>query len=188
MPTCISVDNCICHFSPLRSDPPVVLKAGQLVKVDLGVHIDGYIATAAHTVVVGTSKSNKIKGNHAVLIKATYEAMEIAIRSLRAGNTNLQITANIDKVLFAVAFSKNFQTAAEYGVTPIENMLSHQLQRNQIDGEKQIIQNPGEKQRQEMEKAEIDKHEAYAIDILFSTGKGTFGIFWMFSIASPRNV
>ena len=33
MPTCISVDNCICHFSPLRSDTPVYLKDGQLVKV-----------------------------------------------------------------------------------------------------------------------------------------------------------
>ena len=51
-------------------------------------------------------------------------------------------------------------------------MLSHQLQRNQIDGEKQIIQNAGDKQKQEMEKVEIDKHEVYAIDILFSTGKG----------------
>ncbi|KAJ1360579.1 hypothetical protein KIN20_019596 [Parelaphostrongylus tenuis] len=26
MPTCISVDHCICHFSPLRSDPPTKLK------------------------------------------------------------------------------------------------------------------------------------------------------------------
>lgn len=55
MPTCVSVDNCICHFSPLRSDPPVVLRNGQMVKVDLGAHIDGFIATAAHTVVVGAS-------------------------------------------------------------------------------------------------------------------------------------
>lgn len=33
MPTCISVDHCICHYSPLRSDPPVILKNGQMVKV-----------------------------------------------------------------------------------------------------------------------------------------------------------
>uniref|UniRef100_A0A0K0DK28 Zn-dependent protease n=1 Tax=Angiostrongylus cantonensis TaxID=6313 RepID=A0A0K0DK28_ANGCA len=44
--------------------------------------------------------------------------------------------------------------------------------RDQIDGEKQIIQNPGEKQRMEMERFTIEKHEVYAIDILFSTGKG----------------
>src|SRR4051812_19792633 len=28
-PVCISVDNVACHFSPLRSEPPVVLKDGQ---------------------------------------------------------------------------------------------------------------------------------------------------------------
>lgn len=160
MPTCVSVDNCICHFSPLRSDPPVTLKNGQLVKIDLGVHIDGYIATAAHTVVVGATKDNKVSGKNADLIKATYDAMEIAVRSLRKGKTNIEITSAIDK------------TAEEYSVTPIENMVSHQLERNQIDGEKQIVQNPGEKQKQEMEKVEVDNNEVYAIDIIFSTGKG----------------
>lgn len=28
MPTSISIDNCICHFSPLSSDSPVELKEG----------------------------------------------------------------------------------------------------------------------------------------------------------------
>lgn len=160
MPTCISVDHCICHFSPLRSDAPVVLKNGQMVKIDLGVHIDGYIATAAHTVVVGASPTRKVTGVHAVLLKATYDAMEVAIRMLQPGNKTMDITTAIDKV------------AADYGVIPIENMVSHQLMRDQIDGEKQIIQNPGEKQRMEMEKFTIEKYEVYAIDILFSTGKG----------------
>uniref|UniRef100_A0A1I7UB84 Peptidase_M24 domain-containing protein n=1 Tax=Caenorhabditis tropicalis TaxID=1561998 RepID=A0A1I7UB84_9PELO len=160
MPTCISVDNCICHYTPLRSETPVVLKNGQVVKIDLGTHIDGLIATAAHTVVVGASKDKKVSGKIADLLRGTYDALEIAIRSLRPETLNNDITKNIDK------------TAAEYGLTPIENMLSHQLERNLIDGEKKIIQNSGEKQKAEIEKVKIDKHEAYAIDILFSTGKG----------------
>lgn len=32
-PTCISVNNCICHFSPLKSDAPVLLKENDLVKM-----------------------------------------------------------------------------------------------------------------------------------------------------------
>ncbi|CAI5449572.1 unnamed protein product [Caenorhabditis angaria] len=110
MPTCISVDNCICHFSPLRSEAPVVLKNGQVVKIDLGTHIDGLIATAAHTVVVGASKTNKVTGKIADLIRGTYDALEVAVRSLRPDTQNMDITKNIDRV------------AAEYGVTPIENM------------------------------------------------------------------
>lgn len=60
-PTCICVNNCICHFSPLKSESPVVLKDGDVVKIDMGAHIDGFIAVVAHTLVVGSSKDNKVK-------------------------------------------------------------------------------------------------------------------------------
>ncbi|KHN80833.1 Proliferation-associated protein 2G4 [Toxocara canis] len=161
MPTCVSIDNCICHFSPLRSDPPVVLRNGQMVKVDLGAHIDGFIATAAHTVVVGASSSEKVSGTKANVIMAAYNAMEVAMRMLRPGlYKNMEITDMIDKI------------ASIYKVKPIENMLSHELKKNKIDGEKQIIQNPGEKQRSDMVKCSFEKYEAYAVDILMSTGEG----------------
>ncbi|RCN38278.1 hypothetical protein ANCCAN_15794 [Ancylostoma caninum] len=68
-------------------------------QIDLGVHIDGYIATAANTVVVGASPTNKVTGKHAALLKATYEAMEVAIRMLQPGNKNMDITAAIDKLV-----------------------------------------------------------------------------------------
>jgi methionine aminopeptidase len=32
-PTCISVNNCICHFSPVSSDPDYKLKEEDLVKM-----------------------------------------------------------------------------------------------------------------------------------------------------------
>lgn len=32
-PTCISVNNCICHFSPIPNDPDVTLQDGDLVKM-----------------------------------------------------------------------------------------------------------------------------------------------------------
>lgn len=32
-PTCLSVNNCICHFSPLISDNDVELKEGDMVKM-----------------------------------------------------------------------------------------------------------------------------------------------------------
>jgi len=58
-PTCVSSNNCICHFSPLKSDPDYLIKDGDLVKIDLGCHIDGFIAVAAHTFVVGATKDKK---------------------------------------------------------------------------------------------------------------------------------
>ena len=48
-PTCISVNNCVGHYSPLVSEDKVTLVEGDLVKIDLGVHVDGYVAVVAHT-------------------------------------------------------------------------------------------------------------------------------------------
>ena len=50
-PTCISVNEVCGHFSPLEGEH--LIKEGDLVKIDLGVHIDGYVGLAAHSIIVG---------------------------------------------------------------------------------------------------------------------------------------
>merc|ERR1712226_461985 len=159
-PTCISVNNIICHFSPLLSENDMTLNDGDLVKIDFGVHIDGFIACVGHTVVIGASKENKITGRKADVLLAAYYAAEIAQRLVKPGNNNNQVTEIVQKV------------ASEFGCTPVEGMLSHQLQQNVIDGEKTIIQNPNEAQRKDHKKCEFELHEVYGVDILISTGEG----------------
>jgi len=46
------------------------------------------------------------------------------------------------------------------------------LKRNKIDGQKVVIQNPGEKQRQETEKCDFDQYEVFGMDVLVTTGEG----------------
>ena len=162
-PTCVSVNNCICHFSPIKSDPPVLLKDGDVVKIDLGAHIDGFIAVAAHTTVVGASVDNKVTGRKADVILAAHAAAEVALRLVRPKGENYAVTDAIQKV------------AESFQCKPISGMLSHQLKRDRIDGDKSIIQNPNEAQRKEHEKCEFDVHEVYAIDVLISTGDGKVG-------------
>ncbi|KAL6086952.1 hypothetical protein STEG23_004984 [Scotinomys teguina] len=58
-PTSISVNNCVCHFSLLKSDQDYILKEGDLVKIDLGVHVDGFIANVAHTFVIGVAQGTQ---------------------------------------------------------------------------------------------------------------------------------
>jgi methionine aminopeptidase len=62
--------------------------------------------------------------------------------------------------------------------TPIENMLSHQVERFKIVGDKQIIQNPSDEQKTKTEKCTFETYEVYIIDILISTGEGFFN-FWI---------
>ncbi|XP_063360199.1 proliferation-associated protein 2G4 [Cydia amplana] len=156
-PTCVSVNNCICHFSPIPSETDYILKQGDLVKVDLGAHIEGFIAVVAHTVCVGVGE---VTGRAADVLLAAHYASEAALRLLRPDNENYAVTDAVQKI------------SAEFGCKPVEGMLSHQLKQFRIDGEKSIIQNPSEAQRKEHEKCTLETYEVYAMDVLVSTGEG----------------
>ena len=84
-PTCLSVNNCICHFSPSKNDPDLLLKEDDVVKIDLGAHIDGFVAVAAHTLVVGVSLEKKAKGRRADVILAAYNAAQATLRLVKDG-------------------------------------------------------------------------------------------------------
>ncbi|MBA0551531.1 hypothetical protein Golob_022410, partial [Gossypium lobatum] len=80
-PTCLSVNNTVCHFSPLASDTSE-LEEGDMVKIDMGCHIDGFIAVVAHTHVV---QSGPITGKQADVVAAANTAAEVALRLVRPG-------------------------------------------------------------------------------------------------------
>merc|ERR1712212_630965 len=60
-PCCISVNNCICHFSPTTNNKQedVSLVVGDMVKLDMGAHVHRFIAIVAHTVVVQGKTTNQ---------------------------------------------------------------------------------------------------------------------------------
>jgi len=159
-PTCLSVNNCICHFSPSKNDPDYLLKEDDVVKIDLGAHIDGFIAVAAHTIVVGASAEKKATGRRADVILAAYWASQAALRLMKNGGGNYAVTEAVQKITDV------------YKCKPIEGMLSHQLKQHKIDGEKTIIQNPTAAQKKEHEKCEFEQYDVFAMDVLVSTGEG----------------
>ena len=50
----------VCNYSPFANESKK-LEAGDIVKVDLGCHIDGYIAVAANTIVVPSDSMDEVK-------------------------------------------------------------------------------------------------------------------------------
>uniref|UniRef100_G1Q6C5 Peptidase M24 domain-containing protein n=1 Tax=Myotis lucifugus TaxID=59463 RepID=G1Q6C5_MYOLU len=146
-PTSISVNNC-CHFSPLKSNQDYILKKGDLVKIDLGVHVDGFIANVAHTfgyTVVGIAQGTQVTGRKADVIKAAHLCAEAALHLVKPGNQNTQVTEAWNKV------------AHSFNCMPIEGMLSHQLKQHVIDAEKTIIQNPTDQQKQDHDLEHLKK-------------------------------
>jgi len=68
-PTCLSLNEICGHYSPLKSEP-ATLKDGDVVKIDLGVHIDGFISLVAHTIVVGEDKEQVVEKKADVILAA----------------------------------------------------------------------------------------------------------------------
>ena len=60
-PTCVSVNHVFGHYSPMK-DESTTLQDGDLAKIDLGCHIDGFVAQAAHTIVVSADPASKVTG------------------------------------------------------------------------------------------------------------------------------
>ncbi|KAG0466522.1 hypothetical protein HPP92_017498 [Vanilla planifolia] len=153
-PTCISVNNTVCHFSPLWNDE-TVLEENDLVKIDMGCHIDGFIAVVAHTHVL---QDGPIVGRAADVIAAANTAAEVALRLVRPGKKNKDVTEAIQKV------------AAAYDCKIVEGVLSHQMKQFVIDGNKVILSVGNPETR--VDDAEFEENEVYSVDIVTSTGEG----------------
>ncbi|KAF9560473.1 proliferation-associated protein 1 [Agrocybe pediades] len=160
-PTSISVNNTVAHFSPLASDPAAdqVLAKDDVVKIQLGAHIDGFAAISAETIVVGASVDSPVTGRRAEVLKAAYVAAEAAMRTVKVGNKNWAVTEVVTRA------------AAQFDCKPVEGMLSCQQSQNVIDGKKRIILNPSEGQKRDFETATFAENEVYGIDILISSGE-----------------
>lgn len=153
-PTCVSLNNVVCHFSPLASDESV-LAENDVVKIDLGCHIDGFIAVVAHTHVL---QEGPVTGKAADVIAAANTAAEVALRLVRPGKKNKDVTEAIQKV------------AAAYDCKIVEGVLSHQLKQFVIDGNKVVLSVGNPETR--VDDAEFEENEVYAVDIVTSTGEG----------------
>lgn len=77
-----------------RSDPEAsrTLAKDDVVKIQLGAHIDGFAAISAETVVIGANAENPVTGRRADVIKAAWTAAEAAMRTVKVGNKNWAVT------------------------------------------------------------------------------------------------
>ena len=132
---------------------------------DLGVHIDGFIATAAHTLQVpggttgeGQSESATITGRAADVVAAAQTALEAALRLIRPGKRISDVPETLRKVVEA------------YDCNLVEGVMSHQMKQFVIDANKCVLNRPSPEHK--VEDGEFEENEVYAIDIVVSTGDG----------------
>jgi len=111
-PVNISINNVAAHYSPTHDDS-LIFKKGDVVKLDVGTHIGGYIADTAVTVEVE-------KNNFEDMIKASSDALENAIILMKPGISFTEIGKTIE------------DTIGSYGYKPIDNLTGHSLERYKL--------------------------------------------------------
>jgi len=109
-PAQVSINNIAAHFCPLQDDTSV-FKEGELVKLDIGVHIDGYIADTAVSVNLGDYDN---------LIKASQDSLQHALKVIEVGVS----LGEIGKIIQ--------ETISSYGFSPIKNLSGHGLGRFEV--------------------------------------------------------
>lgn len=153
-PTCVSVNEVICHFSPLNEDT-TVLQRGDSVRFDVGVHVDGYIAVGATTIVM---EEGVLEGEKADVLAAAQTALEVAKRLVKPGHTNVEVSKAINQV------------AADFGVNVCEGVLSHEMKRFVIDGNNVILLKPTPDHT--VDEFTFEENQIFSLDIVVSSGEG----------------
>jgi methionyl aminopeptidase len=109
-----SVNNIAAHYCPTDTDD-IVYEDGMLVKLDVGVHDDGYIGDNAVTVSLG--------GRDEELVRAVQDALRAVGQALKPGVTSNDVGTAIQRAVAARGFQ------------PIRNLSGHGLGRFRIHTE-----------------------------------------------------
>jgi methionyl aminopeptidase len=116
-PVNVSLNEIAAHYTAEPNDPTIV-KNSDVLKIDVGVHIDGYIADTAVTV--------SFDSKYQDLIDIAQRALDEAIGIARSNTRVSDIGRIIEK------------TITKYGCKPIQNLSGHSLERYTIHAGKSI--------------------------------------------------
>jgi len=116
-PVNVSLNDIAAHYTAVPNDP-IIVKNTDVLKIDVGVHIDGYIADTAVTVSYDTTYQK--------MIDIAERALDEAIGISRSNTRVSDIGRIIEK------------TITKYGCKPIQNLSGHSLERYTIHAGKSI--------------------------------------------------
>jgi len=118
-PVDVSINDMAAHYNPHVGDK-LTLKEGDLVKIDMGAHVDGYVTDTAFTMSVGKNDENE------QLIEAVEEALKIAVSMAKPGTKINDIGKAVEEKIM------------DYGFEPIRNLFGHAVGHWQVHGKPNI--------------------------------------------------
>ena len=146
-PAQISMNEIAAHYCATPDDK-TEFREGDLVKLDIGVHVDGYVADTAVTVDLSKDRKNE------KLVNAAKEALDSAIKAVKPGVT----AREIGKVIQAAI--------AKHGFAPVRNLGGHGVGQFIVHGP------PSIPNYDNGDRTEIEEGMVFAIEPFASTGAG----------------
>ncbi len=139
-PCNLSKDREAAHYTPYEGRP-----LEGVVKVDCGVHVDGYIADAAFTL--------DLTGEYGKLVEAAERALEEAVKSIKPGVRLKEVGERVERVV------------RSYGFKPVVNLGGHSIGRYTLHGGK-FVPNVGRGE------GVVSEGDVLAVEPFVSTGRG----------------
>lgn len=144
-PVNASLNEIAAHYTAEPNDPKV-LSSSDLIKIDLGVQINGYIADTAVSV--------SYDPESAILVDTAEEALKAAMSMVKEGTKSSDIGRTIQK------------TIMQYNLKPIANLSGHSLEQYTIHAGKSIPN------MWSIGSFSLSTKEAYACEPFVTTSKG----------------
>ncbi|NQU98170.1 type II methionyl aminopeptidase [Candidatus Woesearchaeota archaeon] len=132
------------HYCP-EEDDETVYEEGDVVKLDCGVHVDGYVSDNAVTVDLG---------DNAELVKASRDAVNAALKLVKPGVRIGELGRAIQEAI------------EKYGFAPVKNLSGHGIGRYSVHG------SPSIPNFDTGNKLELQEGQSIAIEPFASAGAG----------------
>jgi methionine aminopeptidase len=183
-PTTISPADILTPYTPLSTvaeEAARTLKAGELVKIQLGAHIDGFPAIVGSTIIVANADGTAPAPTEAQanLLLGTHYATELFLRLLIAPTVSTTGAAaapaegekKVEKKPYTHAQINSLvkKVATTYGLSIVESTTTHMFDRNDIEAKKHIVINPAEGYKSE---GTAEVGEMWGVEIALSAGTG----------------
>ena len=162
-PTDVSINEMAAHHCPAFGEK-TILKKGDLVKLDLGAHVDGFMSDTAVTISVGNVKEDL------PLIVAVEDALAAAIKLCTPGREVWEIGKAIQDVITKAGFA------------PIRNLSGHSIQQHDLHSDITI---PNTNNRN---KTKLEDGMVIAIEPFATPGDGLVNDVREFQVFRVKNV
>ncbi|KIW74624.1 methionine aminopeptidase 2-1 [Fonsecaea pedrosoi CBS 271.37] len=154
-PTGLCLNNQVAHYTPSPGQKDVVLQQDDILTVDFGVHINGWIVDSAFTMAFDHT--------HDDLLAAVKDATNTGIKTAGVDVRISDVSAAIQEAMESHEVEIRGKT---FPVKPVRNLSAHDIKQYRIHGGKSIpfVKNS--------DQTKMEEGEVFAIETFGTTGRG----------------